>query len=371
MKKHNKEYNFLISLCKSSETYPLDLLIRELKNINWGELIDSSIRHNMLATLSHHIVINYVKLSAEGLLNYHLGNFFIREKTYTHYLKDIMIDNALRISGLFKKEGVSYVINKGIVLETHVHFGDGRRDLGSDIDFMILPEDRTKAFNILKGTGAIVGKYDTIVKQVIEHSREEILTYKFNPDHLLRFTLKTNKDFIDYIDIDVANSITWHNSEMQVPMEMAFEDIESIEVMYDGVPHRIKKFNITFEFLFVVMHLYREAWFYKRTSKWNSDVNLKKFFDVYQYLSKYKKIIFNDTFYKKMDALGFLKPFKWVVMHTDNVFDSDFSKNLDTSDIDEKYLYGAFESQGKITHWKGEMKERLFEKDRSKLFLNN
>lgn len=369
MKIDNKEFEFLISLCKSTRVYQPDLLVNELENISWGKLLDISIRHSLLATLSHHIAINHEILYSKGLLNHPLRNFFIREKQHTHYLKKIMIETIIKVSKMFDEEGILYVVNKGLVLDTHVHYGDGRRDLGSDIDFMILPEDRDRVFNTLKKHGAVVGKHNSLTGKLVEHSRQEVLTYKLNPDHLLRFVLSTGKDFINYIDIDIANSITWHNSDMQVSMRDAFKEITSINVEYDDYAYTIHKFNNTYEFLFVIMHLYREAWFFKRSLQWNSDVNLKKFFDVYQYLTKYRDQIFNKIFYDKIKSLGVLKPFKWVVLHTDNIFDSDFSKMLDITDIDKNYLNGAFTSQGKIIQWKGDMKARLIENNRNNLFI--
>jgi hypothetical protein len=365
---NSREVGLLLSFAMADKEYPLEKLAEELRDINWGGLIELSIRHKMLPTLSHHLCRHYAALTNKGLIKYHIANFFVRNHGLNIEKKKITLELSERIFNQFEKEGIPVVMNKGLVLDKQIHYGDGRRHLGSDIDFMIHPESRERTYDLLTELGFTEGRYDIAEGKIISHSRQNSLIYKFSPDHLIRFTTLTGGYTCQYMDIDFANNLSWHNSQFVIPVEDALENIETIEVEFSGRQYRIHKFNDFFEFIFVFMHLYREAWFYKRDINIEEDVNIKKFYDVVQYLKQRGESLLSEAFMNQLEKYNILMPFKWVVIHTDMVFGTDFSKNMDISDIDPSYLNSAFESQGKTTTWKGTMAERLFSENREGLF---
>lgn len=365
---NNKEINLLLSLAMADEKYPKEQLMGFLEGINWGSLIELSIRHKMLPTLAFHLHQYYHELTELGLMKYHIANFFVRNHGINVQKKKITLELSERIFYRFEQERIPIVMNKGLVLEKQIHYGDCRRHLGSDIDFMIHPEHREQTFNTLKDMGFSIGKYDIATGKIIEHTRQESLIYKFSPDHLIRFTTLTDELTCRHMDLDFANNLSWHNSQYVIPMEDALKEIETITVNFQNREYQIRKFNDHFEFIFVLMHLYREAWFYKKDIQIEEDVNIKKFFDVIQYLKQRKDVIFSESFLMLLEKYNILKPFKWVIIHTDFVFGTNFSTEIDTSDIDEAYLNSAFESQGKTRLWKGNMTERLFSENRKGLF---
>lgn len=363
------EVEFLLSLALIENEYPIDQLIDFLKDINWGSLIEISIQHKMLPTVGYHLYHHHEKLKKNRYVKFHLGNFFIRNYNINRLKKQTALRLSKGIVDRFEQEEMQIVMNKGLTLENFIHRGDCRRHLGSDIDFMIKPEDRLRAQDILLDMGFKMGTYNVGKRAIEEHSRQNMLIYRLSPDHLPRFTTKTNELICEYVDIDFANSFTWHNSNFHIPLADAFMEIEKVDIDFEGEKYVVPKLGLYYEFIFVILHLYREAWFYKRDITIGQDVNIKKFFDVIQYIKKYEDIIFSDNFMSFLDRYDVAKPFKWVILHTDNVFNTKYSENMNTQDINDEYLNSACESTGNLKRWEGNMRDRLFSNDRESLFV--
>ena len=128
------------------------------------------------------------------------------------------------------------------------------------------------------GLGYEAATYDLRTDSINAPTRKEIILHQLNPDHLFLFGTRTNDPMVHYVMVDVANSLTWTNCPFDVPLEYAFKDI-----LYQSIPGypdvELPSFVPLFQFLFAILHLFREAWL-ERWMSVGKDVNLSKFADV-------------------------------------------------------------------------------------------
>lgn len=368
--KITREAHFLISLCKSEKVYQQELLLDYLPRVNWETMIRECIRHKMLPTLFYHLMVNYEKLTTDKYLSRKMMEFIIANCDLYALKKHVFLTFAEKITSEFHENQLPLVTNKGIILESTVHYADGRRQLGDDIDFMILPEDRNKTVNLMKNLGFVNGKYDVIKKKIVEKQRKDLILYNLYPDHLPPFILETHNLALTHVYVDFANSFTWHGSNYEISMMDAFENRELIEISFNSERFNLVKLSVYYEFAFLAMHIFREAWFISINLEGNNDVNLVKFFDIYQYLKQKSKFFLDEAFSNMLSKYMIEKPVSWVIYHTDQIFGSTFHKDLNLTDLDEAFLNGAFNKDGVTIRWKGNMLSRLFSKNRTECFEN-
>ncbi len=131
---------------------------------------------------------------------------------------------------------------------------------------------------------------------------------------------------------------------------------------------RIPCFLPPFQFLFTILHLFREAWF-ERWIEMDQDVNLMKFADVVRLWQIHRKRLSSDAFIQMLEAFEVKEPVLWVLEHLDRTFHTDIVSALGfAGHVSEDWLSSARVSGGRIVPWQGTMRERLWRKDRRALF---
>src|SRR5438046_6543811 len=113
--------------------------------------------------------------------------------------------------------------------------------------------------------------------------REEIST-RLNREHLPKLAREIDQPGTRIINIDIANSLTWTKSPFDVPVEEALANpVEQPVPNMPGV--NIPCFRPIYQFLFTVLHLFREAWLQKFVES-GTDVGLMKFGDVIRLIDR-------------------------------------------------------------------------------------
>ena len=171
-------------------------------------------------------------------------------------------------------------MTKGIAFESTLYGGLGTRFM-NDIDFMIAPRDREAAMSVIQELG-----FRPFFEYAKDARREEISS-RLNQDHLPKLARTVDEPGIRTIQLDVANSLTWTKSPFDVPVEEALEDrVEQSVPGMSGVT--LPCFRPIYQFLFTVLHLFREAWLQKFVD-FGNDVGLMKFGDVIRLIDQDRK----------------------------------------------------------------------------------
>ena len=275
-------------------------------------------------------------------------------------------DEAIRLTRRFEALDIRCVCTKGITFESTLYHASGGRQM-HDIDLMIHPSSRQSALAALADLGYRAGNYDEETGTIVELDRREQLVYKLSPDHLPHLQRLTGEPDQPFMDIDIANSLTWTRSEWQVPVEAALAERE-----WQPVPGRegekIPCFASPFQLIFTTLHLFREAWF-ERNFDGINDVTLAKFGDVARLWAAHREAWETLGLPRLLEELQVAEPVLWVLEHLDRTFGTDTVRSLEMAGrAGESWLSSGMKAGDQLLQWRGTMRQRLHSSDRQSLF---
>jgi hypothetical protein len=332
--------------------------------LHWGETLHQALRHGMVTQLAFILTSDKYQKTIPTEILHHLHQVLSLNRHRTSILRR----EAARIARALRDRNIQFVGTKGIAQESTLYGGNGSRYM-LDIDFMIIPKDREVVTEVMGGLGYQAATYDLRTDSVNAPTRKEIILHQLNPDHLFLFATRTGDPLVHYVMVDVANSLTWTNCPFDVPLEYAFKDI-----VYQSIPGypdvELPSFSPLIQFLFTILHLFREAWL-ERWMSVGKDVNLSKFADVIRLWRVHGESMRRAGLTNRLEELGLIEPVVWVLEHLDRTFGTSIVREINLQGrVTEEYLTSARASGGRLRQWKGTMRERLQCKDRSKLFVD-
>lgn len=341
------------------------LFVRLLQSddLHWGETLHQALRHGMVAQLAFTLTSGKYQETIPTEILHHLHQVLSLNRHRTSILRG----EAARIVRALRDREIQFVGTKGITQESTLYGGNGSRYM-LDIDFMIMPKDREVVTEVMGGLGYKAATYDLRSDRINPPTRKEIILHQLNPDHLFLFGKDTDDAIVPYVMVDVANQLTWTNSPYDLPLGDAFK-----EIVYQPIPDHpgieLPSFGPQIQFLFTILHLFREAWL-ERWMAVGKDVNLSKFADVIRLWRAHGQSMCRDGLTNRLEKSGLTQPVVWVLEHLDRTFGTSIVRATDLKGrVTEEFLASARASGGKLRHWKGTMRERLHCKDRHKLFV--
>lgn len=361
------EWQLLELLCLGPRTLREQEMLEELVRsdcLDWGILLEQALRQKMLPLLAFELTSSQIGEFIPQRVRMHLRTVLDLSR---HEIV-IFRREAATIVNALDKQGVRCVGTKGIAFESTLYEGNGSRYM-ADIDFMISFEARDIVTPIMSDFGYETGIFDWQTGKIKPYSRKDIITYQLNPDHLPVFAKLTEDPVIRCVHVDFANSLTWTRSPFDIPVEIALA-----EISYQPIPNcpdiEMPHFTPIFQFIFTILHLFREAWFEKWLD-WEQDVNLIKFGDVVRLWRNNQKILNSEQFVRVLEEFEIMDPVLWVLEHLDRILSVNIVSTLGLEgQVSEDWLASAYAPGGKLRKWKGTMRERLYCTDRRKLFVN-
>ena len=360
------EWSALELLCIGRADDRPELITRLLAHpeLRWGELLEQALRHQLMPMLALHALelAERSQVRIPGRIAQHLSEVLEANR----WRMCVFRREAARIAETLRALGVRFVATKGITFESTIYRGKGTRMM-KDLDFMIEPDVRETVAEVLKQLDYHPGNYDRATGSVVPHPRRQHMIYTLNPDHLPRHVRLAQDPCVPFLYVDFANSLTWTKSPYDVPVEEALRHI--VELPLPGVTSAtIPCFTPAFQFLFTVLHLFREAWL----EQWvdlELDVSLMKFGDVIRLYEAHQAELSDGRFTAFLETYGIAQPVAWVLEHTDRTFGTRMVESLGLGGrVEENWLASAHPSYGKERKWRGTMRKRLWAKDRSALF---
>ncbi len=338
-------------------------LIKDLFSyeINWGELMEQAMSHKIFPMLAYFVIENDCFDKVPPFVNQYFRIFLDVNMEKVKKIKEA----AIEITKELTKLNIPFVATKGVILDNELYGNVGCRFM-SDADFIVEVKNKNIVMETLKSLGYKIGTVNWKNNGIKELSREEYLIYLNTPDKLPEFVKETDNNIIKYVSIGFVCSLTWNKCEYSVDINDALKNIRLIDIGLNN--EKIPALGITYHYIYIILHLYKHAWL-EFLSRWNNDVNLVKFGDVYRYYKKYKEIIDKELpeIIKKQNIEN---PVIWTLQHTDEIFGSNIVENLNYENfINDEYLHSAGDKKGNIRIWKGNMRERLKSKNRKKLFI--
>jgi len=330
-----------------------DLLVSD--TINWGELVEQALRHKMLPMLAHHIISAGLRYDVPTSIYLHLESAL----EWNRWQIEVYRREAVRVAQELAGRGIHFVVTKGIAFESKLYGSLGTRFM-NDIDFMIAPRDREAVLSVMQQVG-----FRPFFEYAKDARREEISS-RLNQDHLPKLARTVDEPGIRTIQVDVANSLTWTKSPFDVPVEEALED--RAEQPVPGMPGvTLPCFRPIYQFLFTVLHLFREAWLQKFVD-FGTDVGLMKFGDVIRLIDQNLKELTDGKLLRIMEANHVTHAVAWVLGNTDETFHTNTLQLLALEKHgDEELLANQMHSRGYVSALGQSMRERLQSKARGSL----
>jgi hypothetical protein len=336
---------------------PIDRLLRD-PGLSWGELLEQALRQKMLPLVAEHVTRDGITAPIPVFVARHLQTHLDVNR---HRLAMFRAE-TVRVGAALAADGIRFVVTKGMSFERALYPGGTR--FMNDLDLMIAPADRDRTRARLAALGYREGLFDWRTGAIRPHSRKRAITYQLHRDHLPFAVRLTGDPIVPSIACDVANSLTWHASEYQVPIDRALADTDAIEI--DGA--RLPIFAPPYQFVFTALHLFREAWL-EQWIDWEQDVNLIKFADLVRLWRHLAPRLDAPGFGRLADELGVAMPIAWVFEHLDRTLGTDLIAATGLSGrVPAGALNIAAGRRGEARTWTGTMDDRLRAKDRRALF---
>jgi hypothetical protein len=329
------------------------LLVAE--TLNWGELLEQALRHKMVPMLAHHIISNDLRFDVPTSIYLHLESAL----EWNRFQIEVYRREAVGVAQALAGRGIHFLVTKRFAFECTLYGGLGTRFM-NDVDFMIAPLDRELVLSVMTELG-----FRTFFEYAKDARREEISS-RLNPDHLPKLARTVDEPGIKSIQIDVANSLTWAKSPFDVSVEEALADRREQPV--PGLPGvTLPCFRPNYQFLFTVLHLFREAWLQKFVD-FGSDVGLMKFGDVIRLIDRDPKELTDGELLRIMETHKVTDPIAWVLRRTDETFHTGTLEALGLEERgDEQLLASQMQSKGYVNALGTSMRERLQSKSRGSL----
>src|SRR5262249_26829030 len=155
-------------------------------------------------------------------------------------------------------------------------------------------------------------------------------------------------------------------SPFEVPVEEALKD--PVEQPIPGIAEvSIPCFRPIYQFLFTVLHLFREAWLQKFVD-FGNDVGLMKFGDVIRLFDRYRDELTDGELLRIMETHNVTHPVAWVLRRLDEIFHTRTLELLALENHgDEKLLTPRMQSSGYVAASDQSMRERLQSKVRGSM----
>jgi Uncharacterised nucleotidyltransferase len=332
-----------------------DLLLSQTSD--WGELLEQALRHKMLPMLAHHIISEGLRFDVPMSIYLHLESALEWNRSQI----DVFRRETVRVAQGLAGHGIHFVVTKGMTFESTLYGSLGTRHM-NDIDFMIAPSDREAVMSGMQELG-----FRPFFSWAKDARREEISS-RLNRDHLPKLAREMDQPGTRIINIDIANSLTWTKSPFDVPVEEALENpVEQPVPNMPGVS--IPCFRPVYQFLFTVLHLFREAWLQKFVD-FGTDVGLMKFGDVIRLIDRDRNELTDGELLRIMQAHRVTDAVAWVLRHMDETFQTRTLELLALEKYgDEKLLASQMQSSAYVGAWGQSMRERLQSKARGSLMV--
>ena len=330
-----------------------DLLLTN--TLDWGELLEQSLRHKMLPMLAHHIISAGLRFDVPTTIYMHLESAL----DWNRCQIEVFRRETVRVAQGLTDRRIRFVVTKGMTFESTLYDSLGSRYM-NDIDFMIAPRDREAVMNVMQELGF------RPFFEWVKYSRREEISSRLNPDQLPKLAREIDQPGTRMINVDVANRLTWTKSPFDVPVEEALED--SVQQPVPGMPGvSIPCFLPKYQFLFTVLHLFREAWLQKFVDL-GTDVGLMKFGDVIRLIDQNRNELTDGELLRTMETHSVTDAVAWVLRHLDETFQTSTLELLALEKHgDEELLASQMQSSAYVSASGQPMRERLQSKARGSL----
>ncbi|MGB3441079.1 MAG: nucleotidyltransferase family protein [Actinophytocola sp.] len=319
----------------------------------WDDLVVHAMRHRLIPRLADFLV-------RSGLMS-HLPResrrILMQSLHDNRHKVALSCGEAHAVVSAMRDHGVPVVCTKGIAFQYSLYGGFGGRAF-NDIDLLIEPDHRSAAEDVLTGLGYLANmEHDLCKGGLSRRSRRDLAMFAMYPDHLPHFFRPLTGSALPHFMVDVCFSITWFGAAWQIPMSEVLAETDTVTAVTLDGSVRLPVLAAPYDFIFTVMHLFREGWFQRTVLV--KGLRLGQFADVRRQWQRLDAATIAGLA-GLIDRHAIGPPVAWVCHHVDQLFGSDIVGSLGLGRYcDDAWLHSASAVDGSFLSWTGGMRERL------------
>lgn len=326
--------------------------------IDPGLLLAAAAHHKLLPALAGALQ----RSGYDAALSPRIASVLRQLRRATHYRTTLLTAEALRIDQALRAHDIPHVWTKGVVLQTALH-QPGTRVL-NDIDVMVPHSLQERVHSAVATLGFVANhQYNLDTQRLDPIERRQEILYKLSPDHMPHYHRLSGDLMVPVLTLDVAHSITWHDAPWQVPLEYLLSHSAGSKQVDDGLA--LPRLRVAHSFLFVCLHLFREAWFERNAQQ--QDVTLSQFGEVIRFWRHLDEEQRSEVGHE-IDAYALEEPIAWVLGNTDLLFGSTLAADLSLQSFaTDDWLHSIRGIDGRIGQWSGSMVDRMHQLEKPRL----
>lgn len=341
----DSEWRFILYMCAHNKLECIEELKQQAPLLDLRRLVALSAGQRLLPLIS--LLIGSIGSELPRGLEHEALHIL----PLSRYRSEIAGEEAARICRLLTAAGLPVAVTKGVSL-AHRCYVDGTRWF-NDVDLMLRPRDAVSAVRVLDAAELPVGIVDDATEIPSKLPRADQVIYAMSPDHLPRRILSVNKAGLSAVALDIALSMTWHRSKWTIDIDPFFEQLERVPLA-DGVTS-IPCLPLHAEFMFLVLHLFREAWF-ERSSRSVACGQFRDLVMVWECLDEVQRSLVSEL----IRACDLTRPIQWTLAHTEQLLNVSFTE-LELPPAHPDWLSSSVGRGDTQARWSGDMNRHLYE----------
>lgn len=370
MGKIKKEHETILLLLKPEldeiEVNRLNELMRT--HMDWAEVI-GLIQTHKIAGVCWKSVNSYVSEHEDRRFTYPSIIDYLKTSHKIQSLKaKEQVTHLFNICDELEKQGINYVLLKGIVLSGCVYNDFGVRDF-NDNDLLVHPNQLKECLEIIKDMGYTQGGVSPISKKIFIKSRKEIITRPLISHEVIPLIKKTENSLLDYHMIDLHFSINLMTGDRTDSLVFNLLN-QSIRVKIDKYYFNTLDWN--HHLIFLCIHFYKEATTLRDVLLYK-DLMLIKLSDIHHVicmLARSEDWDAND-FLMFVNSKNYIKEVYYTLYYLKVVFgDTLIRQFIEQLHIkDDKFLSEVYRNGDMVYRWEDDIIDRVFNMNRPS-FLN-
>lgn len=280
------------------------------------------------------------------------------------------LERVIEISAIFKKEGIPYVLLKGVALTLEIYEDFGSRNF-NDSDILTHPSNLQAVLKVLKEHGYIQGRLNHSTGEMIELNRRDIITRSLISHEVIPLQKKIeNHPFVLTHEIDLQFSVNLMSSKRT---DEITESLISRRISIETQQGHFYSLQWEDHFIFLCIHYFKEASTDSEVKLYN-DLSLYKLCDI-TYLLLSSKISLNyDIILDRISIYDAIQAVYFALNNIKEVFGQEivepiFSRmKIENTDFLNQVFY--YDSNKVAYSWKEPLIDRIFNMDRVGKVIN-
>lgn len=336
----------------------IESILQGCGRIDWDHLLECAMWHKIVSLCFHGLRPHIDRMIDQNLIPESCVSLMKQHYRKVELLNAVALDQVFYIGQEFDKQGIKFILLKGLTLAQTVYSQHiALRGFG-DIDILVAPDDARAVAAVLNNLHYVQGTYN--------RERDTIIAF---PKRMLEDTDRLHlHPFIKkgFLEIEVHTRLEVLSS----PFELPTCDMLSRAQYLNLTPElRVLGLSVEDGLLYLCVHLSREARLYYPHIQGANDLRLIKFCDIHGYILYHRERIDWAKMERLVGTYGLQDPVFYSLYYCNTLYPMEeaerFLSKVEPEDTNYLNEFQTRLYQSSRHRWKTEdFKKRMFSTDR-------